>query len=102
VIEMLIAVYKVDGLVIVVVVGVFMMVDDISKRSDTFKEYRWVVALRNKQFRYAAASQPEIVENIVSKPPEVIRTFGSGQHGHAVAVFADDMRLVPEIVGEIA
>src|SRR5688572_7426322 len=99
---MWVAIDKVDRLIVVVIVGVFMMVADMMERGYTVKEYGNVVAFRYIQLGYTAAPQTEVFTNVATEQSEFSRTLPSRQDSNAVAVLTDDMWLMPKIIVEIA
>src|SRR5690606_13314771 len=99
---MRIAVDEINRLVIIVVIGILMMIDDPRILGDPLKECRDVIIMGDKQFGNATASQTEIIKEVAGEQLKVLFRFLSRQYSNAVAVFSDDMWLLTKVIGEIS
>src|SRR5690606_8075952 len=62
-----IAIDQIDRLIVIIIIYVFVVIDDIGKTGNTLKESRYVEPRGNKYLGYAAASQAEIDKDIVGQ-----------------------------------
>src|SRR5690606_3302993 len=101
IIEMRVAVDEVYGFVVIVIVSVLVMFHDRAERSKALKERRYIIAHGQENLGHIAAPQPKIVENIMAEGLQLDVAFTAVQHGHAVPVFSDNVRLAAEIMLKI-
>ncbi len=87
---MFVAVYQVNGFVIIVIIVVFMVMDDGFMIFNRFEKEIEIIILWYQQFAHIAATQAIIIKNVMTEVKQLFRGFVTGKQGNAVPVFADD------------
>src|SRR5690606_13650716 len=94
--------HQINGFVVIVVIGIFMLVDDVLIVKKGIEQCIEMVSLGNKDFGNIAAAQTVISENILTECFQFLFRFISGKNGHGISVFSNDVRLISEIIFKIA
>src|SRR5690606_27582633 len=98
---MLITIDEVNGFVVVIVIGIFVMVFDIFKVFYALKELRYIITFWDIKLRNRTATQSEIIKNIMSQSFKSFFGFLAIQYCCRITVFADDVRFFSKIIFKI-
>ena len=99
---MLVQIYKKDRLIVIVIIIVFVMVNNRLKPLNSFKKIFKIIAAWNIDLGNIPATKPEIIKNIVTKTSQFFTGFVSIQNGYAIAVLAYNMGYFAKIKFKLA
>src|SRR5690606_38752896 len=90
-----------NGFVVVVIIGVFLVINQICIGKNRFKKIFEIIVFRDEQFGYITAAQSIISENIFAKSFEFFTAFTPVQYSNGISVLPDNVGIFSEIIIKI-